>query len=69
MVAIVRLPLVQIPDAWNALDHHVIGHLSPIVPLWYGGVSMAHGSRIQGMADDNVRGMPTWSQIWISDAG
>lgn len=69
MVAIVRLPLDQIPDAWNALDHHVIGHLSPIVPLWYGGVSMAHGSRIQGMADDNVRGMPTWSQIWISDAG
>jgi hypothetical protein len=40
----------------------------PIVPLWYGGVAMSHGSRIEGMDDDSVRGMPTWSQLWVSPA-
>jgi peptide/nickel transport system substrate-binding protein len=51
---------------WNRLDHAVLRHWSPVIPLWYGGIAMAHGSRIEGPADDSVHGMPAWSQIWVS---
>jgi peptide/nickel transport system substrate-binding protein len=60
------LPLEDQPDAWSRLDRRVLRRWQPVVPLWYGGVAMAHGSRIEGMADDSVRGMPTWTQIWVS---
>jgi peptide/nickel transport system substrate-binding protein len=61
-----HLPLEQMGEAWNRLDHHVLRRWSPIVPLWYGGVAMAHGTRIEGMADDSVLGMPTWKSLWVS---
>jgi peptide/nickel transport system substrate-binding protein len=63
-----RLPLDQQGQAWNRLDRRVLHRWQPIVPLWYAGVAMAHGSRIEGMVDDTVRGMPAWSQIWVADA-
>ncbi len=43
-----RLPFDQIAEGWNQLDHQVLVRHRPLVPLWYGGVSMAHGSRIRG---------------------
>jgi len=64
--AIQRLPLDQEAAAWNRLDRVVMRHRQPIVPLWYGGVAMQHGSRVQGMADDSVLGMPTWKDVWVS---
>ncbi len=32
----------------------------PAVVTGYGGVAMIHGSKVGGMANDNVRGMPTF---------
>jgi hypothetical protein len=37
----------------------------PLFPTYYGGVVMAHGSRIKGMYDDSALGMPTWNTIYI----
>ncbi|MGC4112137.1 MAG: ABC transporter substrate-binding protein [Nocardioides sp.] len=61
------LPLDLSGPAWNRLDHAVLRRWQPIVPLWYTGVAMAHGSRIEGMADDTVTGMPTWSHLWVQE--
>jgi len=61
-----RLPLDQMAAPWNRLDRDIMRHRQPVVPLWYGGVAMRHGSRIQGMADDTVLGMPTWGTLWVS---
>jgi peptide/nickel transport system substrate-binding protein len=66
MRLIERLPFDQVAEAWNRLDHQVLVRHQPIVPLWYAGVAMAHGSRIEGMQDDTVHGMPTWGRIWVS---
>jgi peptide/nickel transport system substrate-binding protein len=66
MRQIEHLPLDQVADAWNALDHRVLRRQQLVVPLWYGGVVMAHGSRVQGMRADSVHGMPTWSRLWVS---
>jgi peptide/nickel transport system substrate-binding protein len=63
---IAGLPLAQSDEAWNRLDHTVLRRWSPIVPLWYAGVAMAHGSQIMGMADDTVDAMPTWQRLWVS---
>jgi peptide/nickel transport system substrate-binding protein len=66
MDRLVREPLAkQYPD-WNGLDRTILRRWQPVVPLWYAGVAMAHGSRIEGMADDPVHGMPTWGRIWVS---
>jgi peptide/nickel transport system substrate-binding protein len=65
---IAKLPLDQQYPAWNRLDQRVLQRWQPIVPLWHAGVSMPHGSRIEGMVDDPVRGMPAWSRIWVAAA-
>jgi peptide/nickel transport system substrate-binding protein len=59
-------PLDEQPPWWNRLDHTVLRRWQPIVPVWYVGVAMAHGSAIQGMADDTVLGMPTWTGLWVT---
>src|SRR4051794_24832122 len=61
-----RLPLDQMAEKWNALDRDILRHRQLIVPLWYGGVAMQHGSRVRGMADDTVLGMPTWKSLWVA---
>jgi hypothetical protein len=66
MRVIEQLPLDQMAAAWNGLDRDIMRHRQPVVPLWYGGVAMQHGSRIEGMADDTVLGMPTWGTLWVS---
>ena len=64
--AIQRLPLDQQAAAWNSLDKSVAQKFFPLFPTYYTGVAQAHGSKIQGMNDDNTFGMPTWKNIWIS---
>jgi peptide/nickel transport system substrate-binding protein len=59
------LPLDQQPAAWNDLDKEVMTKYFPLFPTYYGGVVMAHGSRIKGMYDDSALGMPTWNTIYI----
>jgi len=64
--AIQKLPLDQQAAAWNALDKSIAQKWFPLIPQYYTGVAMAHGSRIQGHYNDNTLGMPTWKDIWVS---
>jgi peptide/nickel transport system substrate-binding protein len=59
------LPLDEQPGAWNDLDKQVMTKYFPLFPTYYGGVVMAHGSKIQGMNDDSALGMPTWNTMWV----
>ena len=59
------MPLSEQPGAWNALDKQVMTQYFPLFPTYYGGVVMAHGSRVKGMADDSALGMPTWNTMWV----
>ncbi len=66
IAAIQRLPLEKQAAQWSRLDITTLKRWFPIVPISYGGVAMAHGSRIRGMADDSVHGTPTWGQLWVA---
>jgi peptide/nickel transport system substrate-binding protein len=59
------LPIAQQPDAWGALDKYIEETYYPVVNLGYYGAVMMHGSKIGGMFDDPVFGMPTWKQMWV----
>lgn len=60
------LPADEQPAEWNKLDEEVMTEYLPVVPQWYTGVAMAHGSRINGHANDNTLGAPTFRDIWVS---
>ena len=51
--------------AWGQFDKTMEQDYYPAVNLGYAGVAMIHGSNIGGMADDNVRGMPTLAQMYV----
>ena len=38
----------------------------PVVPRYYTGVAQMHGSQIEGYANDNTLGMPTFRDIWVN---
>ena len=59
------MPLDQQPKAWNDLDKEVMTKYFPLFPTYYGGVVMAHGSKVKGMSDDSALGMPTWNTMWV----
>jgi peptide/nickel transport system substrate-binding protein len=59
------MPLDQQPAAWNDLDEQVMKEYFPLFPTYYGGVVMAHGSKVKGMYDDSALGMPTWNTLWV----
>ena len=63
--AIQRMPLGRQPDAWNKLDEQIMAKYFPLFPTYYGGVAMAHGSRIMGDNDDVNDGQPTWMTMWV----
>jgi len=60
------LPADEQPAAWNALDKEIMTKYLPIIPQWYGGQAMAHGTRIKGFENDNTLGAPTFDRIWVS---
>lgn len=60
------LPLEEQPAAWNALDEKIAKEYFPLFPTFYTGVAQAHGSKINGHYNDNVFGMPTYKNIWVS---
>lgn len=60
------LPTDEQPAAWNALDQEIMTEYLPLIPMYYSGVAMIHGSRIQGMENDNTLGAPTFDRIWVS---
>jgi peptide/nickel transport system substrate-binding protein len=61
-----KLPLDQQAAAWNNMDKSIATKYFPLFPTYYGGVALAHGSKIQGFNDDTTLGQPTWKNIWIS---
>jgi peptide/nickel transport system substrate-binding protein len=60
------LPLDQQPAAWNSLDKTIAQRYFPLFTTYYTGIAQAHGSKINGDFDDDVVGMPTWKDMWIS---
>ncbi len=52
--------------AWGEFDEKMETEQYPAVVTGYGGVAMIHGSKVGGMANDNVRGMPTMSRMYIT---
>jgi len=59
------LPLDEQPDAWGALDKYIETTYYPAVVIGYYGDVFMHGSKIGGMENDTVFGMPTWKQMWV----
>lgn len=56
----------QALGAWGQFDKKMEEKYYPAVNTGYGGVAMIHGSRVGGMEDDNVRGMPTFARMYIT---
>ncbi|MGZ4493827.1 MAG: ABC transporter substrate-binding protein, partial [Nocardioides sp.] len=52
--------------AWGQFDETMEKKYYPAVVTGYGGVAMIHGSKVGGMANDNVRGMPTFARMYIT---
>jgi peptide/nickel transport system substrate-binding protein len=57
----------QATKAWGEFDQTMEEKYYPAVVTGYGGVAMIHGSKVGGMADDNVRGMPTLARMYITE--
>jgi peptide/nickel transport system substrate-binding protein len=53
-------------NAWGQFDVWMEHTYYPAVNLGYGGVMFMHGSKVGGMFNDNVRGMPTLTQMYVS---
>lgn len=57
----------QAAEAWGEFDRTLQEDYYPAVVTGYGGVAMIHGSDVGGMANDNVRGMPTFGRMYLQD--
>jgi peptide/nickel transport system substrate-binding protein len=53
-------------EAWGEFDEMMQTEEYPAVTVGYSGTAMIHGSKVGGMANDNVRGMPTFSRMYIT---
>jgi peptide/nickel transport system substrate-binding protein len=56
----------QAIKAWGEFDKKMETEYYPAVNLGYSGTAMIHGSKIGGMANDNIRGMPTFARMYIT---
>jgi peptide/nickel transport system substrate-binding protein len=52
--------------AWGQFDKKMETKYYPAVNTGYSGTAMIHGSKVGGMANDNVRGMPTFARMYIT---
>jgi len=62
-----ELPPEEAAGAWGELDKMIGEEIYPSVNLGYSGTAMIHGSKVAGMANDNVRGMPTFGLMYITE--
>lgn len=53
--------------AWGEFDKTLETKYYPAVNLGYSGTAMIRGSKVGGMANDNVRGMPTFARMYITE--
>jgi peptide/nickel transport system substrate-binding protein len=51
---------------WNDLDKFIEEKYYPAVTVGYAGTAIIRGSKIGGMYNDNVRGMPTFQTMYIT---
>ena len=58
-----EVPIEDQPAEWATLDQTIMEEYQPWVITGYSGVAMLHGSKIDGMLNDDVAGMPTWKDI------
>lgn len=65
IAAIEKMGLDKQPAAWNALDRYMQRTYLPVIVTGYGGTAMMRGSKVMGMDNDPVFGMPTWKTIWL----
>ncbi|NUR08574.1 MAG: hypothetical protein HOQ45_16400, partial [Nocardioidaceae bacterium] len=56
----------QAAKAWGEFDKTMETKYYPAVNLGYSGTAMIHGSKVGGMENDNVRGMPTFARMYIT---
>jgi peptide/nickel transport system substrate-binding protein len=56
----------QAAPAWGQFDKKLETKYYPAVNVGYSGTAMIHGSKVGGMANDNVRGMPTFARMYIT---
>ncbi|UYM04813.1 ABC transporter substrate-binding protein [Solicola gregarius] len=50
---------------WGNFDEKMMTEYQPAIPIGYSGVAVLRGSKIGGMAIDNVRGNPYFSNIYV----
>lgn len=55
----------EAPALWGELDKTIETDYYPAVVTGYSGTAALHGSRIGGMENDSVRGVPTFGQMFI----
>jgi peptide/nickel transport system substrate-binding protein len=63
---ILGLPADEVPAAWGEFDKFIVETYSPEVNLGYSGTAIIRGSKIGGMENDSVRGMPTFADMYIT---
>jgi peptide/nickel transport system substrate-binding protein len=56
----------QAAPAWGQFDKTMETKYYPAVNTGYSGTAMIHGSKVGGMENDNVRGMPTFARMYIT---
>ena len=53
-------------EGWNELDKLIEEKYYPAVNTGYAGSAIIRGSRVGGMYNDNVRGMPTFQTMYTT---
>jgi peptide/nickel transport system substrate-binding protein len=57
----------DVPAAWGEFDKWMEETYYPAVVTGYSGVAFIHGSKVGGMYNDAVRGMPTFADMYIAE--
>ncbi|MGH3448242.1 MAG: hypothetical protein ACRDP4_11540, partial [Nocardioidaceae bacterium] len=53
-------------NAWGKFDKFIMEKYFPAIPIGYSGVAMLHGSKVGGMVNNNVYGMPNFSNMYVA---
>ena len=64
---ILGMPADEVPAAWGEFDKFIMETYYPAVVTGYSGTAIIRGSKIGGMFNDTVRGMPTFDDMYITE--
>ena len=62
---ILKMGPEEAAEEWGKFDEKMQTEYQPAIPIGYSGVAILHGSKIGGMAIDNVRGNPYFSNLSV----